>query len=213
MPPVNSMLNKAMNELAMHGVLLKSDPKLPSVTTLVAGEPVRGSWWGHPLSHQIFGVLEALGDREDTTLVKLISEKDTFVHKTLFSHLISIGTARESWQLDGLSAAAHGLLDLVDKHGAIRTDELRLTGMKEQKSIGESARELEKALLVRGKSLHTSSGKHAKCLESWERWADRIGAGDRISANYARKELERIMESLNCRFRANGRLPWFGKAD
>jgi hypothetical protein len=164
------------------------------------------------MSHQIFHTLEVLADREDATLIKLISEKDTFVHKRLFGHLISIGSAREDWQLDGLSAGARRVLKVVDIEGAVRTESLQLPGMKGSKEISEAARELEKVLLVRGESVHTGSGTHAKFLESWERWADRIGVRDRTSANDARKEFERIMESLNRQFRANGRLPWLGKA-
>ncbi len=201
-------LNRALDELSVHGLLLKSDPKLPSVTTLVAGEPVRGSWWGHPMGHEIFQVLERLADHEDAALVKLISGKDTFVHKRLFAHLISIGSAREGWQLDGLSATARRLLKLVDKEGAVGTEGLRLPGMTAAKEIGEAARELEKALLVRTENVHTSSGKHAKCLEAWERWADRIGVEDRIAAKDAKREFERILDLLNRGFHGRGLLPW-----
>ena len=42
------------------GILLVQDATLPSVTTLVAGGPVRGSWWAHEQSHSIFAVLEEL---------------------------------------------------------------------------------------------------------------------------------------------------------
>ena len=64
-------------ELRRWGVLMMADPKLPSVTTLVAHEPVRGSWWGHPKSHEIFAVGEALEDHEDVLVCKLIAGKVT----------------------------------------------------------------------------------------------------------------------------------------
>ncbi|MDA2934727.1 hypothetical protein MYX82_10350, partial [Acidobacteria bacterium AH-259-D05] len=35
-------------QLQTWGLLLESDAILPSVSALVAGAPVRGSWWGHP---------------------------------------------------------------------------------------------------------------------------------------------------------------------
>jgi len=202
------MLNKILDELARHGLLLKSDAKLPSVTTLVAGEPVSGSWWAHPKGHQIFGVLEALADHEDATLVKLVSGKDTFVHRRLFAHLISIGASREAWQVDQLSGAARRLLEQVDKHGAVRTDTVRIAGVKETKAIGEAARELEKALLVHGESIHTSTGKHAKSLERWQKWAEQTSPPDKISVEDAKAEFERIVDSLNSQFHAKGRLPW-----
>jgi ankyrin repeat protein len=38
-------------------VLLEHDRELPSVTSIVAGEPISGSWWGHPLGHAIYDLL------------------------------------------------------------------------------------------------------------------------------------------------------------
>ena len=43
--------------LVEHGVLLESARgPIPNVAELVAGEPITGSWWGHPSSHAIFRV-------------------------------------------------------------------------------------------------------------------------------------------------------------
>jgi hypothetical protein len=204
---VNGAVAKALEAAGLHGLLMKSDPKLPSVTTLVAGEPIRGSWWGHPKGRQIFRVLAILEDREEVTTVKLISGKDTFVHKRLFPALLSIGTARDDWQLDGLSGAARHLLELVDKEGIIKTEQLRLPGAGTAK-VGGAARELEAGLLVRGDNVHTSSGKHAKCLESWNRWAERAGVGNRPDPRDAKQEFGRILQSLNDTFQAKARLPW-----
>ena len=202
------MLNEALGQLALHGLLLKSDPKLPSVITLVAGEPVRGSWWGHPMGNQMFHLLESLEDHEDAALVKLVSGKDTFVHKRLFSHLASIGMSREDWQLNDLTAAAARLLELVDKEGIVRTENLRLPGLSQSTKIGEAARELERVLLVRSENVHTPSGKHAKVLESWQRWLKRMGVREKTAAKDAKREIEEIVESLNRRYQGRGRLPW-----
>src|SRR5262249_37659156 len=204
---IDVIVNKALDELASYGLLLKSDPKLPSVTTLVAGGPVRGSWWSHPKGHLIFRVLGGLEDREEATVVKLISGKDTFIHRRLFPALASIGTARQGWQMKGLSAAGRRLLDLVYQQGAVRTDSLEPSS-KKLKGIGEAARELEAVLRVRGENVHTSRGKHAKVLESWERWAVGLGYKDRIPAEDAMSEITELMESLNTRFQAKGKLPW-----
>jgi hypothetical protein len=43
--------------LARHGLLMKADTKLPSVTAMVAGESVNGSWWAHPRAHTILFAL------------------------------------------------------------------------------------------------------------------------------------------------------------
>jgi hypothetical protein len=51
---------KVIAELKRHCVLLQTDARLPNVCALVAGAPVRGSWWAHPKSHEIFRVNSAL---------------------------------------------------------------------------------------------------------------------------------------------------------
>src|SRR5262245_15070885 len=43
-----------MAVLVEHGMLLESARgPLPNVAEIVAGEPIRGSWWGHRRSHEI----------------------------------------------------------------------------------------------------------------------------------------------------------------
>ena len=38
-----------------HGVVLESaSGPVPLLVTALVGEPIRGSWWGHPQSHQVF---------------------------------------------------------------------------------------------------------------------------------------------------------------
>ena len=51
---------KVLSSLESFGLLLVSDRAFPSVAGLVAGEPVRGSWWSHPMAHTIFAVDEML---------------------------------------------------------------------------------------------------------------------------------------------------------
>ncbi len=47
-----------MAVLAERGMLLESGRgPLPDVAELVAGEPIRGSWWGHTSSHAIYSTL------------------------------------------------------------------------------------------------------------------------------------------------------------
>ena len=48
--------------LDREGILLQHDQVLPSASAIVAGEPVRGSWWAHPMAHPIYDALNALED-------------------------------------------------------------------------------------------------------------------------------------------------------
>lgn len=190
-------------ELKRWGLLLESDPKLPSVTTLIAGEPMKGSWWSHPMAQTIFQVNEKLDDHPDVIITKLVSRKVTFVHRRLWAELLAIGSARESWQMDKLSASAKTLLKIVDTEGAIRTDQL----VKLERPR-DAARDLELKLLVHSEQFHTESGKHAKRLETWRRWAKRAGIERSPTADPAKKNLEEIVQKLNDEFDGRGSLPW-----
>src|SRR5215510_2708650 len=83
--------------LNRYGLLLETDPKLPSVTAIVAGAPIAGSWWGHPKGHEIFRVSQRLADQPDVAGAKLVSGKATWIAKRLWPALVSIGSAREAW--------------------------------------------------------------------------------------------------------------------
>ena len=201
-------LRRVREALEEYGVLLESDVKLPSVAGLVAGEPVRGSWWGHPMSHTIFRVSVKLSENPDAIVSKLVSGKVTWVHRRLWPALIAIGAARERWQKAGLTEEARALLSMVSKQGELTTDQAFCRAHK-LKSAGAAIRELEKRLLVYAEEIHTDSGAHAKRAETWNRWCQRVGfVPDAMSPAQAKRSLEDIVATLNARFEANARLPW-----
>ena len=196
---LNRAAARALRELERHGLLLVTDARLPSLVALVAGEPVRGSWWGHPQAHQIYAAAIQLEDHPDVAAVKLVSGKVTFVHRRLWPALLAVATARERWQMRGLSASARRLLDRVEAEGVLDSAAVRRTGRE--------ARELEGRLLVRAQSVHTESGAHAMELESWNHWAARVRvrrARDRAAATRALEDALRAMAGEH----GAGRLPW-----
>lgn len=202
---------EVLEALRRFGVLLESDAKLPSVASLVAGGPVRGSWWGHPKGREIFLVADQLTDHPDVIATKLVSGKVTFVHRRVWPAVVAVGRSREPWQLEGLSAQARSLLARVVRQGELRTDRIVSPRAARAGSIstGEAARELETRLLVHAASVHTESGAHARRLESWEHWAGRVGFSDEaMTAQGGREELERLIQEINARSGAAGRLPW-----
>ena len=200
---------RALRALRQYGLLLRTDSALPSVASLVAGEPVQGSWWAHPDNHDMYHVSVDLADHPDALVMKLISGKDTYVHRSLWPAIVALGTAREPWQLQGLSPVARRLLDAVTSSGELRTDDIPWTGGAKRDRPGEVARLLQRRLLVYGDQVHTERGAHAKRLETWERWAKRAGlARSRMTPERGRKELEGVLASLNERFQGKGRLPW-----
>lgn len=193
------------------GFLLESDPKLPSVCSIIAAAPVRGSWWSHPLAQTIFQVNEKLEEHPDVLITKLISGKVTFVHRKLWSEILAIGTAREGWQLEGLSSSAQALLKSVAELGSLRTDQIPPMRSKvpTKNKPGHVARELERRLLIHGEQIHTASGAHAKVLESWDHWAKRTGfARSVITADEAKTNTEERLNKLNHEVGGTARLPW-----
>src|SRR5437588_12294056 len=105
------------DQLRNRGVLLAADARLPSVATIVAAEPIRGSWWAHPKAHAIFAATSALARHPDAMALLLVSRKVTFVHRRLWPAILTIGLARERWQRKGLPAGARALLKRVEKAG------------------------------------------------------------------------------------------------
>lgn len=80
-----------MAVLVEHGMLLESAKgPLPNVVALVAGEPVRGSWWSRPDSHEIFEVVNALADSTDVVRTRLVGGKVTLVHRRLWPALVRL---------------------------------------------------------------------------------------------------------------------------
>jgi hypothetical protein len=197
--------NVAFDELKEFGLLLESDPKLPSVCGLVTGEPMKGSWWSHPMAQTIFQVNERLDDHPDIIITKLVSKKVTFVHRRLWPELFAVGSARESWQTQKLTTTAKALLKIVDTEGAVNTDSLVVSKLK---TPGDAARELEFRILVHSEQFHTEKGKHAKRLETWEHWAKRAELRSPVTAEVAKKKLEALVQKLNEQFNGKGTLPW-----
>ena len=189
---------QVLREIERRGILLVTDPVLPSVTSIVAGGPVSGSWWSHRRAQEIYAVLTSLEEERGVLRAKLISKKETFVHRSLWPQLFAVATSREDWQTTGLSARARALLEKVERYGAIRLDELGRGFDRE--ALSRAARELEERILVHGDQVHTEKGAHAKLLSSWKERARTLEVRfDGIDVSSARADFEA---------RTEGKLPW-----
>jgi len=82
---------EALAFVEKHGVVLVSARgPVPRLTEMIAGEPIKGSWWSHPQSHQIFAVLEAVTESEDILVCRLVGGKVTLVHRRLWPSLVRV---------------------------------------------------------------------------------------------------------------------------
>lgn len=183
--------------LAQYGLLLKQDKSIPNVVGIITGESLSMSWWSHPKSHLIFSVLAKLADEPQVLFAKLLDRKDTLVHSSLWPALLAVGSAREPWQLKGLSPAAAELLGRIDR------------GRLEIRSTGAVAKELQIRLLASAHEVHTESGRHEWVLESWDSWSGRVrckalgcGADGRERLEHAATRLGAPLKSLPWRKRS-----------
>jgi hypothetical protein len=174
------------------GLLLQHDYALPSLVTIVVGEPVRGSWWSHPRAHAIFECLNDLTAHPDVLTAKLVSGKVTLIHRRLWPALLAVASAHEPWQFAGLPAAARDLYQSVELYGMLMAP-------------GRNAKQLEQRLLVHSAQVHTEAGRHETRLERWSLWAERSGCQNLPAANEGQRQIEVATLGLGGAVRL---LPW-----
>ncbi|MFO0744943.1 MAG: hypothetical protein U1F43_04600 [Myxococcota bacterium] len=191
MLPGMDLLAGPLDALARHGLLMLHDAALPSVSMLVAGEVVRGSWWGHRDGHAIFDVASALESHPDALVTKLVCGKVTYVHRRLVPALLAVAEARDRWQLDGLTPEAKALVTRVDEDGGVLAS-------------GDAAKLVERRLLALGRQVHTPNGRHATELLAWSRVARSLDVTPLTSVGDARRELETAARGLG----PTATLPW-----
>jgi hypothetical protein len=185
-----------LDVLSTSGLLYKQDRLLPNVVTLVTGEKLRTSWWSHPNGRLIFAVLSELDDHSDVLFVKLLSRKDTLVHRHLWPALLAVAKAEEPWQSRHLSSAARKLMaTLKESKSAIRAS-------------GPTVKEIELRLLAHAEQVHTESGRHEIMLEPWSVWQRRMRVRPMRSATLGRKQIEAAAASIGAPLSA---LPWWAK--
>jgi len=52
-------------EIEERGLMLIHDARVVSVTSMIAGEPVRGSWWSHPQAQEMYRLITEADEHED----------------------------------------------------------------------------------------------------------------------------------------------------
>src|SRR5438093_284709 len=90
----SALVKRVLSILAREGLLLLSDARLPSIAGLVAGAPVRGSWWGHPAGQAIYQVSEALADHPDVAVNPLGTVKNARSAREILERIVNELNAR-----------------------------------------------------------------------------------------------------------------------
>jgi hypothetical protein len=63
---------------------------LESLAERVAGEPIRGSWWSHRASHEIFAAIQTVRESQAVVATRLVNGKVTLIHRRLWPPLVRI---------------------------------------------------------------------------------------------------------------------------
>lgn len=91
------------------GVVLQSARgATPSLAELVAGAPIRGSWWGHPSNYEIFDAINRARSSSAIVATRLVRGKVTLVHRRLWPSLVRLADRFDVGALDAL----------LEEHGA-----------------------------------------------------------------------------------------------
>ena len=92
--------DEALSFIREHGIVLASAKgPIPRLADAIAGESIRGSWWAHPKSHQIFDVFRSISDSPDILVCRLVNRKVTFVHRRLWPALVRLANHLPADQL------------------------------------------------------------------------------------------------------------------
>ena len=83
-----------------HGIVLQAARGVvPNLAEAIAGEPIRGSWWGHAKGRTIFRATQTVCESSEILVCKLIDGKVTYVHRRLWPALVKLASRFPKKQL------------------------------------------------------------------------------------------------------------------
>ena len=88
---VDSVIMDPLEWVCKQGVVLQSARgPVPNLAEHVAGEPIRGSWWGHSSGHEIFAVLTRVLGSPDVIATRVVDGKVTLIHRRVWPALVRV---------------------------------------------------------------------------------------------------------------------------
>jgi hypothetical protein len=75
----------------LHGIVLESaHGPVPNLAEAVAGERIRGGWWGHSQGPNIFAATRAVRNSPDVLVCRLLGGKVTYLHRRLWPAIVRL---------------------------------------------------------------------------------------------------------------------------
>ncbi|MEK6333709.1 MAG: hypothetical protein AABM67_02110 [Acidobacteriota bacterium] len=86
-------VEQALSFIKEHGVVLASARgPVPRLSEAIVNGPIKGSWWAHPKSRQIFSVFQGVTHSKDVLVCRLVNGKVTFIHRRLWPALARVAS-------------------------------------------------------------------------------------------------------------------------
>ncbi len=84
-----------------HGVVLESAHGAePSLAAYIAGSPIKGNWWSHAKSHEIFRLTQHVRASKAVLVCTLAHGKITYIHRRLWPYFVRIAQQFPAHTLD-----------------------------------------------------------------------------------------------------------------
>jgi hypothetical protein len=121
--------------LKMHGIVLESARgPVANLAETVAGERIRGGWWGHSKGRNIFAATCAVRNSPDVLVCRLLGGKVTYIHRRLWPAVVRLAD-----KLNKTSLAA-----IREEHTASRSH--RIVKTRFSQWVSEEAKEAAERL-------------------------------------------------------------------
>ena len=74
-----------------HGVVLESaNGAEPALAAHITGGPIRGNWWSHPMSRQIFRLTQHVRSSKAILVCTLANGRITYIHRRLWPYFVRV---------------------------------------------------------------------------------------------------------------------------
>jgi hypothetical protein len=99
----NMKVHDPIQFVEQQGVVLESAKgSRPNLAEAVAGEPIRGNWWGHQKGSAIFRATRAVRDSSDVLVCRLLDGKVTYVHRRLWPAIVRLADSLDRTKLTAI---------------------------------------------------------------------------------------------------------------
>jgi hypothetical protein len=96
----NMKVHDPIKFVEQQGVVLESAKgSRPNLAEAVAGEPIRGSWWGHKMGGAIFSATRAVRNSSDVLVCRLLDGKVTYIHRRLWPAIVRLADSLDRTKL------------------------------------------------------------------------------------------------------------------